>query len=336
MKRTILVCALLLMTAAALGAQQADSSNAYEGVSHPPPDDTITAPAPAADTPAPATSDQTPAKPPAGHRAAPSDVSNRDAASSNSPAYIPDAEQSPQAAAASTEYASDPDGGVVVAPQQTAPAAEQQPQLSQRIYASDPDGDIVHPAPLQPGELAAGAVIRVELLERLSTADNEAGDTFRSRVASDVLQNGQVLIPAGSELDGRVAQASSGHLGGHGTMRLRPETVILPNGARYQLYADLTGTPDARAQVNGEGTIRPDSHFKRDTMEFGAVGGGGVVTGAIVAGPVGALTGGLIGTGLVTAHLLINHPQATLPKGTTLLFTLAQPLQLTPVSGSGD
>lgn len=334
MKRTILVCAVLLMTAAALGAQQADPSNAYEGVSHPPPDDTITAAAPD-------TSDQTPAKPPAGHRVAPSAVSSQAAVSSSasdqSPAYIPAAEQSPQAAAASTAYANDPDGGVVVAPQYV-PAAEQsqEPQLNQRIYASDPDGDIVHPAPLQPGELAAGAVIRVELLERLSTADNEAGDIFRSRVASDVLQNGQVLIPAGSELDGRVAQASSGHLGGHGTMRLRPETVILPNGARYQLYADLTGTPDARAQVNGEGTIRPDSHFKRDTMEYGAVGGGGAATGAMFAGPVGALTGGLIGTGLVTAHLLINHPQATLQKGTTLLFTLAQPLQLAPAGGSGD
>ncbi len=322
MKRTILVCALLLMAAAALGAQQANQSNAYEGVSNPPPDDTITAPA-AAES---ARVSTTPAKPSAGHLAAPNAASDQD------PSAIPAAEQSPQASAASMADSADPDGGIV-GDSQSVPAAEQPPTLSQREDSADPDGGIVHPQTLRAGELAAGATIRVELLDRLSTAANEKGDAFRSRVASDVLQDGQVLIPAGSELDGRVAEASSGHLGGHGTMRLRPETVILPNGTRYQLYADLTGTPDARAQVNGEGTIRPDSHFKRDTVEYGVVAGGGVTTGAILAGPAGALTGGLIGAGVVTAHLLITHPQATLRKGATLLFTLAQPLQLSPASG---
>jgi len=42
-----------------------------------------------------------------------------------------------------------------------------------------------------------------------------------------------VLIPAGAEIDGRVVEVSRGHTGGHGTMRLRPETVILPDGMRY-------------------------------------------------------------------------------------------------------
>jgi hypothetical protein len=51
---------------------------------------------------------------------------------------------------------------------------------------------------------------------------------------------------------------------------------------------------------------------------------------------VGALTGGLIGAGLVTAHLLISHPQATLDPGTVLLFTLTEPLMMTPPVGSGN
>jgi hypothetical protein len=53
-------------------------------------------------------------------------------------------------------------------------------------------------------------------------------------------------------------------------------------------------------------------------------------------GPVGALTGGLIGAGVVTTHLLVSHPQATLEPGTMLLFTLTEPLQMTPPNMSGN
>ena len=67
---------------------------------------------------------------------------------------------------------------------------------------------------------------------------NETGETFRTRVASDVIQDGQVLIPAGSEIDGKVDSVSSGHFAGHGSMRLQPEMVILPDGSRFHLYAE--------------------------------------------------------------------------------------------------
>jgi hypothetical protein len=207
--------------------------------------------------------------------------------------------------------APNPDGGVV-AVAQSAPAPSR-PALTQRDYDADPDGDIVHPHPLRPGELPEGATIRVVLLNQLSTTGSEKGEAFRSRVASDVLQGGQVLIPAGAEIDGRLAEVSSGHPGGHGSMLLRPETVILADGTRYQLHAEITATPGAKSKVGSEGKILPGSRLKRDGIEYGGAVGAGATTGAIVGGPVGAMTGGLIGAGVVTAHLLISHPQATLP-----------------------
>jgi hypothetical protein len=118
-------------------------------------------------------------------------------------------------------------------------------------------------------------------------------------------------------------------------MRLQPETVVLPNGTRYRLFAETTGTPGSRAHVAGEGNIVPDSRAKRDEIEYGGAVGAGAVTGAIVGGPVGALTGSLIGAGVITAHLLISHPQATLETGTTLLFTLTEPLDLVQAQQAG-
>jgi hypothetical protein len=51
---------------------------------------------------------------------------------------------------------------------------------------------------------------------------------------------------------------------------------------------------------------------------------------------MGALTGGAIGAGAVTAHLLINHPQATLEPGTTLMLELTGPLQMSAPNPSGN
>jgi len=223
----------------------------------------------------------------------------------------------------------------MVAIQQSVPEPAD-PALKTRAAAPDPDGDIVHPQPLRPGELPEGATIRVELLDRLSTVQSEKGDPFRSRVATDVLEGGQVLIPAGAEIDGQVAEVSSGHLGGHGSMLLRPETVILADGSRYQLHAEVSQTPGAKSKVGSEGAILPGSRVKRDSIEYGGAVGAGATTGAIVGGPVGALTGGLIGAGVVTAHLLISHPQATLETGTVMEFTLSEPLQMAPAPASGN
>jgi hypothetical protein len=150
------------------------------------------------------------------------------------------------------------------------------------------------------------------------------------------LQGGQVLIPAGSEIDGHVVDVSRGHTGGHGTMRLQPEAVTLPNGTHFTIHAEVTGTHGSHTRVGDEGTIRPDSRVKRDSIEYGGAVGTGVIVGAVVAGPAGALTGGLIGAGAVTVHLLVNHPQATLDSGTLLVFQLTDPLYLAPEGMSGN
>jgi hypothetical protein len=308
MNRPILVCVLLFTATAALGAQEASQSGPYQGTSTPPPDDTIV------------TTSTAQPKPQAGQ---PTESVQDQAAAQAQPDSAAPAVNNP-----------DSDGGTV-AVQPSAPAPDQ-PALIERSYAADPDGDIVHPQPLRPGELPEGATIRVELLDRLSTLESEKGEAFRSRVASDVLQGGQVLIPAGAEIDGRVVEVSSGHPGGRGSMRLRPETVILADGRRYKLFAQVTGTPGSRTKVGSEGAILPDSRLKRDSIEYGGAVGAGAASGAIVGGPVGALTGSLIGAGLVTAHLLVSHPQATLESGTTLLFTLTEPLQMAPAGASGN
>ena len=313
MKRSAFVCALLVATAGALAAQQASQSNdPYAGISHPPPDTTITTPEP---PPLPKPSPAKLAPPPA--------------------AAQPPVEVAPTPAGQQYAEPDTGDGIVRVAPDVPDAQTPAPPELNQREDATgDPDGDIVHPAPLPPGELGSGTTIRARLLEEISTNFSRNGDTFRARVASDVFRGNNVLIPTGAEIDGTVDHISTGHAAGHGSMYLRPDTVILPNGSRFHLYAQLTGAPGSGTRVSGEGAVTPGSRMKKDGFEYGGAVGTGVIAGAVLGGPVGALAGSLVGAGAVTAHLVMDHPQATLPTGTVLMFTLTETLNLEPVNSA--
>jgi hypothetical protein len=310
MNRPILVCALMLMTAATLGAQEASESSPYQGTSTPPPDDTIV------------TTSTPQAKPPAGRKAVNGQNQVRLQAQNKAPIQAQPAYPANNDPAVNN---SDPDSGIVGGPRSS---DTQQPVLTKRNDNADPDDDIVHLRPPRPGELPEGTTIRVRLLDRLSSATNERGDTFRCRVASDVMQGDRVMIPAGAEIDGRVMAVSTGHFGGHGYMHLLPEKVILANGKSYQLRAVISSTPGAKSKVGSEGTILPASRLKRNSIEYGGAVGGGAATGAILGGPVGAFAGGMVGAGIVTVHLLTNHPQAKLEPGTAMVFTLTEPLQM--------
>lgn len=326
MNRPILTCAFLVLAVGALQAQQQQQTqpaDPYQGESHPPADDIITAAPP-----------ETPAKPPAGKPLV--------APPASTPASAPVAAQpAPPADPAlvnrgTGNTADGTDNGVVqVVPGDDTPAA-QDPTLSTRSYSGDPDGDIVHPYPGGPNTLPAGTMIRARLLTLLSTAGSQRGDEFRARVASDVLQDGNVLIPTGAEIDGRVVEVSEGHPGGHGTLRLRPDTVILPDGSHFRLDAQVVGTPGTNANVSSEGVINGGSRWKKDGLEYGGAAGAGAVTGAVIAGPVGAAAGSLIGASLITVHLLTAHPQAVLKSGTVLVFTLNSHLTLTPTTTPGS
>jgi len=112
--------------------------------------------------------------------------------------------------------------------------------------------------------------------------------------------------------------------------------VTLLDGSRYRLYAQVSETPGVRTRLNNEGAISPGSRLKKDSIEYGAATGAGLITGAALGGGPGALAGGLIGAGVITVHLLVDHPQAVLESGTSLTFSLTDRLDLVPAGQSGE
>jgi hypothetical protein len=304
----------LLATPCAFAQQAQQNSNPYQGVSSPPADDTIVANDDAQPAPKPS-----PAKPQAPPPAA---------ATSTAPAPAP--------AAATQQPSSNPDEDIVSSVPSTgagntaAVTGSLAPKLESRPY--NPDEDIVGYVPSSNNELAEGTNIRVRMLDALSTTETSAGSAFRAQVVNDVYKNGKVIIPAGSELRGRVVHVSQGHhFGPAATLRLRPDVIILPDGTAYHLYGQVVESKAPNTRADSEGGIQPATHLKKDAIEYGAGAGTGAIVGAKVAGPTGALVGSLLGAGVITAHLLMQHPQvAEVPKGSIVTFSLTEPMDLLP------
>ncbi len=300
----------LLLTPMAMRAQStAQQASPYQGVSTPPPDDTIEASTePAAQ---PAHSKPSPATP---------TVHPNDAAPASS-THAPSTANDPKSSDYGVVYSS--------AESHAAPLSREAHLIAR---PDNPDFDAVSVVPSPSNQLAEGTDIRVRLLDGLSTGASQDGSSFRAQVAADVFKEGRVVIPVGSELRGRVISVTQGHrLGAPATMRLRPETVLLPDGSAYHLYAQAIHTDAPGTRTDAEGGIQPTSRVTRSLVELGAGSGGGAVTGAIFGGPVGAGVGALVGAGIVTAHLLLQHPhEAHVEQGSEVTFSLTEPMDLLP------
>lgn len=275
-------------------SQSQDQDQQYSGVSHPPPDDTIEAnedqapPASNAPAPAPKPSPAIPVMPP---------PAANNAAASN-------------------------DDGIVTGSFDQANA----PALATR--GENPDYGIVSVVPDDPHALGEGTNLRVELSEDLSSDVTPRGTAFEAKVVRNVYKDGRVIIPIGAVMRGHVTEVSEGHhLGMHASIRLTPDSVVLPDGTEYHLLAQTVESTATGTKVNQEGVIEASVRYRKDALEYGAGAGAGAAAGAAIGGPVGAGVGALAGTGAVTAHMLMTHPEAAnLPQGTVLIFSLTQPM----------
>jgi hypothetical protein len=228
--------------------------------------------------------------------------------------------------------ATNPDAGIVG--DKTAVATTTGSGLEPTLYerSTNPDAGIVGEVALRPGELESGTLIRVRIQEALSTSSTSAGSEFSAIVMSPVSQGGKVIIPMGSQVKGRVVSVKAGKsFGQKAVLRLRPDTVTMPDGSRYMLHAEVVQTQGTDTKAGGEGTITTASHMKRNAIEYGAGAGSGAIIGAAVGGGPGALIGTAVGAGVITVHLLLQSHQAQLPKDSVLIFGLTEPMTFTAV-----
>ncbi len=179
--------------------------------------------------------------------------------------------------------------------------------------------------------LPIGTAIRMKLSAPISTHDSKEGDIFLGRVSEDVVVEGKTVIPAGSNMNGRITRLSEPRrFAGRPSIQLTPYWVTLSNGKVLQIAAAVVDTGNPRGlNVNDEGRIKGPGFSKRDKVEFIAGTAAGTVAGSVVSLGTGTLIGAAAGATFATGHWLIRRHSLELPTGTELIMEISNPVAAT-------
>jgi hypothetical protein len=181
--------------------------------------------------------------------------------------------------------------------------------------------------------LPSGTTVHMKLETLISTQTNKVGDSFTGRVTEPVLLDGKTVIPVGAAIQGQIVKLTEPRrVKGKPTIELRPDTITMPDGQKYDFRATVVDTSASDTSVNDEGQIKGKGRDGKDVRNMAIGTGAGVTVGAIAAGGKGALIGGAIGAGVTVAHWLSKHKSAELPAGSEIVMELNRPMSLSSSS----
>jgi hypothetical protein len=164
-----------------------------------------------------------------------------------------------------------------------------------------------------PGTIPTGQEMDVRLQSTLSSETATVEQRFETTTAVDLMQNGQVLVPAGTIVRGVVSGVEpAGRLDRSGKMTLSFDQMVV-NGREIPMRATAT-------QVFESGGIREEA----GTAGVGA-GVGGII-GGVLGGVKGAILGAVIGAGGAIAAT--DGKDITLPAGSIIRLRLDTPVDV--------
>jgi type IV secretion system protein VirB10 len=179
-----------------------------------------------------------------------------------------------------------------------------------------------------------GTRIPLSMVNSVSTKNTSAGDRVYLETTFPIAVNGKIVIPAGSYVIGTITDAKRpGKVKGRGEMRVRFDSLMLPNGVTRDFRAQLAGL-DGRASETldkSEGTIKSegnkagDARVIAETTATGAGIGGLAGIGRAPGMGVGIGAGAGAVAGLI-GILVTRGPDAVLAKGTTVEMVLDRQL----------
>ena len=212
------------------------------------------------------------------------------------------------------------------APRWPAPVAAPPEPYPQRELAPapvfrPPVARVAQPAPPPPATrvvtVPAGTVIRIRLVDGVSTKRNRPGDTFQATLETPLAAEGLIVAEQGANVFGRLVHTQqSGRVSGRAEMALE---------------LDRLQTVGGEVRIASDTMIRQaDSSKGKDAVKVGVMAGIGAAIGAIAGGRkgagVGAAAGGAAGTGTVLAS---RGKPVEFPPESRLTFRLRAPITVT-------
>ena len=161
--------------------------------------------------------------------------------------------------------------------------------------------------------------LRVRLDDTLTSTDSQIGDPFSATVVDKGdYRNARVY--------GHITQIDmSGKIKGHTTMMLRFDRLVMPDGRRAPIHAEIVELYHAPSgeKVDVEGAIESGGRGRK-TIEHTVIGAGaGALLGGIFGGGkgagIGSVIGGAGGLGTTAFH---GHQKITLNSGLEMLIRI--------------
>ncbi len=161
--------------------------------------------------------------------------------------------------------------------------------------------------------------LRIRLDDTLTSVDSKVGDPF----SATVVDQGEYRS---ARVYGHVAQIDlSGKIKGHTSMVLRFDRLVMSDGRRAPIHAEIVELYHAPSgeKVDVEGAIESGGRGRK-TVEHTAIGAGaGALLGGIFGGGkgagIGSIIGGVGGLGTTAFH---GHQKITLDSGQEILIRI--------------
>ena len=164
--------------------------------------------------------------------------------------------------------------------------------------------------------LPAGTLISVRTIDSIDSTKNHSGDRFQASLEQPLTVNGNVVVPKGADVYGRLVESkSSGTFTGRSQLQLEL-TGIVVNG---EIVPVVTGEYELTGNSRGASTAKR-------TIGGAAVGS---IIGALAGGGKGAAIGAGAGAGIgVGSEVITKGDQAKVPSETLIDFTLRQDVSI--------
>ena len=161
--------------------------------------------------------------------------------------------------------------------------------------------------------------LRIRLDDTLTSVDSQVGDPFSATVVDAGEYRNARVYGHITEID------MSGRVKGHTSMMLRFDRMVVPDGRRAQIHAEIVELYHAPSgeKVDVEGAVESGSRGRK-SIEHTAIGAGaGALLGGIFGGGKGAGIGSIIGgSGGLGTTAFHGHQKITLNSGQEMLIRM--------------
>lgn len=172
--------------------------------------------------------------------------------------------------------------------------------------------------------IPSGTTLPIRVTQTLDSASTQEGDRFSGAVATDIIQDGMVVIPRGASVSGRVTEV-------HEAAHFKGSSLLTVELTGVTVHGQNIALATSPYSVEGKG------RGKNTAVKTGVGAAAGAILGGIFGGgkgaAIGAAAGGGTGAGI---NAITRGEQVQIPSESVVRFSLTNSIAVRTSTHAGD